>query len=260
MSQKGLAPILIVLLIAVIGGYLIYQNQSAAKPYRPFPSAAPEIKPSSSPADASGAPTGAAETANWKTYTNTAIGIEFKLPSNLVNKSDFKQEIVTGPANVSAQTGSTVCIRFSKKKISLIKVAYAGGYGCFPEDSDLLLIASTSKDFGAPRSGTFVELQGFKIDSNKYYLKINLDRTEVIASELVQVVNNPNNVAILKVSGSDNPNSPANKIWNTLGKGDIGALINTNNTNYPGIAMQAKLSDIDDATFTKILATFKFIQ
>ena len=68
--EAGLTPILIITLIAlVVGGYLIYQNQSRAKPYKPFPSAAPEIKPSSS------------QTANWKTYTNTKYGYLLKYPT-----------------------------------------------------------------------------------------------------------------------------------------------------------------------------------
>ena len=75
MKQKGLAPILIVLLIATaISGYLIYQNQSA-KPTSPVTTVA------------SPAPTAAAETANpdsiganWKTYT--ASDFSFKYPSS----------------------------------------------------------------------------------------------------------------------------------------------------------------------------------
>ena len=74
-AQKGLAPILIVILIALaVGGYLVYQNQSK--------SVSP-VKTDTSPA-----PTGATETANpdsiganWKTYTNTQHGYSLKYPT-----------------------------------------------------------------------------------------------------------------------------------------------------------------------------------
>lgn len=70
MSQKGLAPILIVLILAVlIGGYLVYQNQ-------PKPTPSPQPTNQLSPASD--------ETANWKTYTNSKYGFSFKYPSDLV--------------------------------------------------------------------------------------------------------------------------------------------------------------------------------
>ena len=67
MSQKGLAPILIVLLIVlVIGGILLYQKASLRQG-----SEGQAVQPSPSPVD---------ETANWKTYRNTLLGYEFKYP------------------------------------------------------------------------------------------------------------------------------------------------------------------------------------
>ncbi|MDP3974264.1 MAG: hypothetical protein Q8P92_05535 [Candidatus Daviesbacteria bacterium] len=79
MKQKGLAPILIVLLIAAaIGGYLIY----AGKINLNKPTPQQTIQPSTT-SDASPAPTGAVETANWKTYTNKEYRIQFKYPADL---------------------------------------------------------------------------------------------------------------------------------------------------------------------------------
>lgn len=79
-SQKGLAPILIVLILAatLVGGYFIYQRQAVPKPYHPAPTAAPEIKPS---------PT-SDETVNWKTYTNSMYGFAFQYPPNLMPNED----------------------------------------------------------------------------------------------------------------------------------------------------------------------------
>lgn len=84
-KQKGLAPILIVLLIALgIGGYLIYQKQ--AKPVS-MPQQTTQSSPASSSdsestiSAASPAPNGAGETANWKIYTDTQNGFSLKYPS-----------------------------------------------------------------------------------------------------------------------------------------------------------------------------------
>lgn len=75
MTQKGFIPILILILIivAALGGYLVYQNQSSAKPFRPLPTAAPDIKSSPTPD----------ETANWKTYTNQKFLFSLSYPENI---------------------------------------------------------------------------------------------------------------------------------------------------------------------------------
>lgn len=73
--QKGLAPILIVILIALaVGGYLVYQKQT-----RPASLPQPTTQPTLSP-DASSAPTGNEETANWKSYTAMDNSYSFKYP------------------------------------------------------------------------------------------------------------------------------------------------------------------------------------
>lgn len=74
-KQKGLAPILVVVLLAVaiIGGYLIYQQQTKT-------TIAPQVaQPSSAPVSTSSA-TNSAETANWKTYTSPNNLYSFRYP------------------------------------------------------------------------------------------------------------------------------------------------------------------------------------
>ncbi len=72
MFQKGLASILIVLLIAAaVGGYLVYSGKISL-PQKQVTQ--------TSKSDASPAPTGVDETANWKTYTNTKYGYSVKYP------------------------------------------------------------------------------------------------------------------------------------------------------------------------------------
>lgn len=86
--QKGLAPILIILLIAFsIGGYLVYSgkinlnNSESTISQTTHPSPIPS----------------SSETANWKTYTNTKYQYSIKFPSyyNIVNYPDLKLLKVT---------------------------------------------------------------------------------------------------------------------------------------------------------------------
>lgn len=91
MKQKGLAPLVIIILIALaVGGYLLYQKQFKSITV---------FQPSLSPAASLELP-GVGETANpdliganWKTYTNTKYGYSFQYPSNWVETVDpsYKQ-------------------------------------------------------------------------------------------------------------------------------------------------------------------------
>lgn len=84
MKQKGFAPILIVLLVALgIGGYLIYQKQAKPIPV-PQPSPSPVTTPASSPTASSSAtspvPDGSGETVDWKTYISKDKSVLFMYP------------------------------------------------------------------------------------------------------------------------------------------------------------------------------------
>lgn len=85
-KQKGLAPILIVLLIAVgIGGYLLYQKQ----PKQIFQPQNPAISQSSpTPSLSVTSVKKDDETANWKTYTNSNAGLSFKYPLDCESPRD----------------------------------------------------------------------------------------------------------------------------------------------------------------------------
>lgn len=88
MKQKGFAPILIVIIItALIGGYLIYQNSFQIK--TPPPTTQLTSIPSSVPES-----TNSAETTNWKTYSKNIFNqqISFEYPSNWVITDDGYSE------------------------------------------------------------------------------------------------------------------------------------------------------------------------
>lgn len=67
--EAGLAPILIVILITLgVGGYLLFQKQ---------------VKPVVVPQQTAQSTT-SAETASWKTYTNTEVGFSIKYPNDIL--------------------------------------------------------------------------------------------------------------------------------------------------------------------------------
>ncbi|MBI4059064.1 hypothetical protein HY404_02365 [Candidatus Microgenomates bacterium] len=67
-NQKGLAPIVIVILITVaLGGYLLYKQQ-------PKPTSPTQVTQSSPTPFSSSSPN---ETANWKTYTNSDWSVRY---------------------------------------------------------------------------------------------------------------------------------------------------------------------------------------
>ena len=133
-KQKGLAPILIVLLIAVIGGYLIYQNQSA-KPYKPFPAAAPEIKPSSSPVN---------ETANWKTYTHPILKFSVKYPTNWAYVGDTSL-VKFFPPGINLQSNNIAYPDFWVEVVDkkMMKVTFEDPIGTRKETGDKIFTSKT---------------------------------------------------------------------------------------------------------------------
>lgn len=125
MTQKGFAPILIVLLIAVvgIGGYLIYtnysndrSNQTKSSPTPVVTTQTPQSTPSTTPAD---------ETANWKTYTNTKLKLEFKYPTSWIIKDLQKP---------SEEIDEKIESKGSEGDIDIVAWNEAYGGGCDTKD------------------------------------------------------------------------------------------------------------------------------
>lgn len=82
-KQKGLAPVLIIILVSlVVGGYLLYQKQTKPVVSQLVAQFSPSPVTSSVAASSS-------KTAGWKTYTNKIDGYSLKYPNNFIVSESF---------------------------------------------------------------------------------------------------------------------------------------------------------------------------
>lgn len=90
MLQKGLAPVLIILLIAAVGGFLLYTGKIIITPSQP--TVPYDVYKSKSP---SSMPTSTLDTSKWKTYDQKDIKLSFRYPPNWnieeLNKDKYKE-------------------------------------------------------------------------------------------------------------------------------------------------------------------------
>ena len=246
-NQKGIAHLLILLLVIIgIGaaGYLYLTQQKSTEP-------------SSTQTPQTG--TSEIDTSNWKTYNIQSAGISFKLPPNLKGPASLKEELLPG------EKGDNICFKASYDKLSLniTKTAHAAGVGICGSDNEeeVFLIGGKSIDFEAGRGGVFTDLRGYKEVDGKYYPGTT---GRDIPQNLITRINNPNHLEIIKVIGDNYDEGEGIleglAIIGTPGSGNVGALINTNSTQYPGLAVKLELDKgISEQTFDQILSTFRFL-
>ena len=147
-KQKGLAPILIVILIALaVGGYLYYQKQNK-------PTSVPQQNTQSSPTSN--------ETIIWKTYKDSEIGFMINYPDswmievgkiNYLGTENPKVKIPVRNVTLKEKNGSA--------SIS-ITVNFQGGYceggGCTQEDYKTKA-GVTGKKYTSKYSGAYYSLR-----------------------------------------------------------------------------------------------------
>lgn len=179
----------------------------------------------------------------WETYKLNTLGIEIKLPEKLAEKGDWKEQVI--PAS---DAGSIVC--FSNE--------ISGGAVCA---GDVLFAGGTSTDFVEGRGGTFTDSQGFKKENGKFYIKDTGGNISELTNVKLREINNQNGVEIIKVLG-ENITSAGTQfpLGGTPGEGYLGAIINTKNPKYPGVAIQLKVdSEVSEFEFDQILENIRFI-
>lgn len=181
-KQKGLAPILIILLIALgIGGYLIYQKQTK-------PVAVPQQTSEPTPVSASNSKsTNSAETANWKTYDNSKLSISY--PSSwLVDDSALDITFKSSDYLMSSQG-------FPQKGFSVIlfvgKMPFTGNQG---------LVSITKTQW----LGDDATLQVYKYEANDlvFTTKHNNITYQMVMTASSDVVRDANKEVFLKVANT----------------------------------------------------------
>lgn len=229
--------ILIALLLAV-GGIVLGQTVLKAEKQEEKPMPTPTgMLPSPSPTPITLDITEAqyaSETATWKVYKINAINAELKLPPELSNLGTLTEKILRG------DKGTQLYVSFTNSKMD-----------------NKFLIGTTSPDYQQGRGGQFIDHQGYKIENGKYYARFIGDSYSAIQKQQYnpQLIKNSYGVNILKLKGYMDPQG----MPTLLEDKHIGALINTNNTTYPGITIEMELSDgLTEEVFNKILSTFKF--
>ncbi len=248
--QKGFTPVVLLLLLAVIGGVTIgafYLGQQINKPIKPSqqpPASSPTQQQALSPtpaskADANHTPSGSVATANWKMYTIKAVKLQLKLPPQLTKEGDLQESLENG------QQGTLFCSKIKAKSLSLITSVFAGGSNCYPVGNDKFVLGGISKDYAAGREGIFVDHSGYSVRDGKYYVKFTLNKEDEFSSDEAKEIKTPNGISALIIKGK-NVKSEAYPegypLFGTLGDGWIGATVNTNDSTYPGVVTQMKLT------------------
>lgn len=242
--------VLVLLVIGFVGGYF-YKSKSEKQTSfisQPTPSNNISTQPTFEPVATEQSPT----TSSWKTYSLKTIGLEFKLPPVFNNYGEMKEEIKPG------EKGTQLCMTFTKKiSFILVKPVFAGGSFC---SINYFGLGTVSPDYEAGRGGGFTDLLGFTIEDGKYYARQNLNRKFEIPSNLVKEVKSQYGVQALKITGKNSTTGEwQGPIAGTPGDGRIGALVNTTNTIYPGIAVEMELSgSLTEEVFDQILSTLRF--
>lgn len=237
--------ILVIMFLLTLAGLLIYQQWQIQTLLKTKPTKTSEETPALS----------TDPTANWKTYTDEVLGIEYKLPQRFGLLEASGKEI-------PGDTGSQYCLIFmGAQSFRFVRRVYAGSGPCAGGD---LVIGATTKDYGAGREGGFGDLQGYVSENNAYSARFVNDGRFALSADVASEITNKNGVTYLKVIGKNTLQNSAGEQMNvpvlgTPGEGNLGALINITNEKYTGFNIQMKkISADDEILFDQILSTFKF--
>lgn len=169
-------------------------------------------------------------TVDWKTYQLSQLNLDFRMPLNL-NPSE-KLSFTTSHANLYWNDSPNSSVKLFATSL---KSTFEGGFsylnGCV----------------GYKESGT-----GYKFLT---YTKAEIDMPIELTKETI----NQNKIKYLVVKSDPNKIIEGMPPIGITEKGYVGAIINTNNTEFPALVIQMKLSEVNTETvFNQILSTFKF--
>lgn len=179
--------------------------------------------------------TSSAATSNLKTYTNKEIGFSFQYPTSL---DDF----------IFTMTPGDVGNAFSGKSSS-------------SNGSDFIGFGGISVDFSLGRGALFGDFSGYSNQNNQIYFfsvgdRITSSNNLIDSKAIKKIYKNKNGVEIVLLTGYTLKGDLFLPLPCGIGEGNVGALVNTNNKTYPGIAF--KFPKTLESNLTQILDTLKF--
>lgn len=179
----------------------------------------------------------------WQSYKLPTLGIEIRLPEKLSEKYNWNEQVIP-----TSEKGTIFCFsnKESESAICTGEIFFAGG---------------TSTDFSEGRGETFTDLQGFRKENGKIYIKSAGGNSFELSNTTYREIGNDNDLEIIKILGeniiSEGIESPK---AGTPGEGYLGAIINTKNSKYPGLSIQLKLNEeVSELEFDQILNSLKTI-
>ena len=239
-------PIILLSLISVLSlsglvfFYLQTQSLKQQASVQPSPTALTTTQPS--PPTTSASPI-----SNSPLFQIKDLNLTFQLPTKLLKLGNWET------ATLPSDTGNNICFHLVPSTSWLVKPVRAGGGGIC--SGKYLTINSVSSDFTAGRGGSFADISGYRVKDEQYFLGLhNTGGERPLTTNNPSEITTSNGLKYLLITGEsvDNPGQ-------LLPDEYVGALINTNNPNYPGIVVALELSNeltIDD--FGQILETFVF--
>ncbi len=194
----------------------------------------------------------------WKLYTDTVLGIEYKLPVN------FGMMERPNGNEVPGDTGTQYCQSFIQS-ISFIRPVFAGYGACGGGD---ITIGSVSKDYSAGREGGFADHTGYVTQDGKYYPRfIHTVSKTYLPPSVVSEHTNVHGVTYLKIYGINTWQDYGGEqmylpILGTPGEGYVGALVNLHeNDRYYGFNIHMKLTkQTTEDIFDTMLSTLRLTQ
>lgn len=219
--------------IGLIGGYFI-GNQTI------------ESAPANTNQDAKTIPMPTLEeSATWKRMTLPTIGLSFTVPPKISEFGDIQEEIEKG------DTGMKLCAYFAKE-ISLTPTTPT----CQTQDNPYMIIGATSIDYSAGRGGMFTDLEGFVYKDGKYLVNfVGKSSIEAFSQERISKIENKNGVQVIMIKRTTNIEEGPT-LSNALGN-NVGALINSKNPQYPGLAIIFR-DGLTEQEIIEVLKSFKF--
>lgn len=195
---------------------------------------------------------------NWKSYTDSVLGISYKLPPKLALLDKSGKE-------VPAERGTQYCaIYVGSLSFFSIQKVFAGTGAC---GGGTFEIGTVSKDYVAGREGGFGDFTGYIKQNGLYFLRFidTVSKTSLAQGVAVEQTNSFG-ISYLRITGKNQLYDRGGEMmdgptYGTPGKGFLGAIINIANTKYAGFNIQMEIKNhTDELIFDQILSTIRFTQ